>query len=65
MNYFKTPPIPLLEAGPERELMARLLFGTKRIKGLTKALVQKAGVNAKWLKPDEPATFQSSVSCAS
>ena len=54
MSYFKSRAIPLLEAGPERELMARLLFGTKRIEGLTKALVQTAGVNAKWLKPDEP-----------
>ena len=54
MSYFKSRAIPLLEAGPERELMARLLFGTKRILGLTKALVQTAGVNAKWLKPDEP-----------
>ena len=59
MNYFKTPPIPLLEAGPERELMTRILFGTKRIKGLTKALVQIAGVNAKWLKPDEPRNIPS------
>ena len=50
----KTPPIPLLEAGPERELMACFLERVKRIKGLTTALVQEAGVNAKWLKPDEP-----------
>ena len=54
MSFIKSRPIPLMEAGPERELMARLLSGTKRIKGLTKALVQQAGVNAKWLKPDEP-----------
>ena len=53
MSY-KTPPIPLLEACSERELMARFLFGTKRIKGLTTALVQTAGVKSKWLKPDEP-----------
>ena len=52
MITFKSRAIPLLEAGPERELMARFLFETKRIKGLTKALVQTAGVNAKWLKPD-------------
>ena len=54
MIYFKSRSIPLLETGPERELMARLLSGTKRIKGLTTALDQKAGVNGKWLKPDEP-----------
>ena len=54
MNYFKSRSIPLLEAGPERELMARLLSGTKRIKGLTKALVKDAGVKSQWLKPDEP-----------
>ena len=41
MSYFKSRAIPLLEAGPERELMARLLFGTKRIEGLTKALVHE------------------------
>ena len=54
MKYFKSRAIPLLEAGPERELMARLLSGTKRIKGLTKALVKDAGVKSQWLKPDEP-----------
>ena len=59
MIKFKSRAIPLLEAGPERELMARLLSGTKRIKGLTKALVQQAGVNAKWLKPDEPRNIPS------
>ena len=59
MSFYKNRPIPLLEAGPERELMARILFGVKRIKGLTTALVQKAGVNAKWLKPDEPRNIPS------
>lgn len=54
MSFIKNRPIPLLEAGPERELMACFLERVKRIKGLTTALVQKAGVNAKWLKPDEP-----------
>ena len=54
MNFYKSQPIPLLEAGPERELMVCILERVKRIKGLTTALVQKAGVNAKWLKPDEP-----------
>ena len=53
MSFFKTPPILPMEAGPERELMARILFGVKRIKGLTTALVQKAGVKSQWLKPDE------------
>ena len=54
MSYLKTPPILPMEAGPERELMACFLERVKRIKGLTTALVQIAGVNAKWLKPDEP-----------
>ena len=54
MSFYKTRPIPLIEAGPERELMACFLERVKRIKGLTTALVQTAGVNAKWLKPDEP-----------
>ena len=54
MSFFKTPPIPLLEAGPERELMARILERVKRTKGLTTDLVQTAGVNNQWLKPDEP-----------
>ena len=53
MSFFKTPPILPMEAGPERELMARILFGVKHIKGLTTALVQKAGVKSQWLKPDE------------
>ena len=57
MSYLKTPPILPMEAGPERELMARILFGVKRIKGLTTALVKTAGVNAKWLNPDEPRNF--------
>ena len=57
MSFFKTPPILPMEAGPERELMARILFEVKRIKGLTTALVKTAGVNAKWLKPDEPRNF--------
>ena len=56
-ELFQIIAYPLLEAGPERELMACFLFGTKRIKGLTTALVQQAGVNAKWLKPDEPRNF--------
>ena len=54
MSFYKSRPIPLMEAGPERELMACFLERVKRIKGLTTALVQTAGVNAKWLKPDEP-----------
>ena len=54
MFYFKSRPIPLLEAGPERELMACFLERVKRIKGLTKALVKDAGVKSQWLKPDEP-----------
>ena len=57
MSYFKSKAIPLLEAGPERELMVCFLERVKRMKGLTKALVQQAGVNAKWLKPDEPRNF--------
>ena len=54
MSYLKTPPILPMEAGPERELMACFLERVKRIKGLTTVLVQTAGVNAKWLKPEEP-----------
>ena len=57
MIFYKSRPIPLLEAGPERELMAFLLEKVKQTKGLTTALVQQAGVNAKWLKPDEPRNF--------
>ena len=59
MSYLKTPPILPMEAGPERELMARFLERVKRIKGLTTALVQIAGVNAKWLKSDEPRNIPS------
>jgi len=57
MSLIKNRPIPLLEAGPERELMAFLLEKVKQTRGLTTALVQQAGVNAKWLKPDEPRNF--------
>ena len=57
MSFFKNRPIPLLDAGPERELMAFLLGQVKHMKGLTTALVQQAGVNAKWLKPNEPRNF--------
>ena len=59
MSLIKNRPIPLLEAGPERELMAFLLEKVKQTKGLTTALVQQAGVNAKWLKPDEPRNIPS------
>ena len=48
-----------MEAGPERELMARFLERVKRIKGLTKALVKDAGVKSQWLKPDEPRNIPS------
>ena len=54
MSYLKTPPILPMEAGSERELMAWFLERVKHIKGLTTALDQDAGVNGKWLKPDEP-----------
>ena len=53
MSYLKTPPILPMEAGSERELMAWFLERVKHIKGLTTALDQDAGVNGKWLKPDE------------
>lgn len=43
-----------MEAGPERELMTFLFLQVKQIKGLTTALDQKAGINGKWLKPNEP-----------
>ena len=59
MSFYKNRPTPLIEAGPERELMAFLLGQVKHMKGLTKALVQQAGVNAKWLKPDEPRNIPS------
>ena len=59
MCYLKTPPILPMEEGQERELMARILSGVKRIKGLTTALVQTAGVKSQWLKPDEPRNIPS------
>lgn len=59
MCKLKTPPIPLLEAGQERELMVRMLTRVKRIKGLTTVLVQTAGIKSKWLKPDEPRNIPS------
>ena len=59
MSYLKTPPILPMEAGSERELMAWFLERVKHIKGLTTALDQNAGVNGKWLKPDEPRNIPS------
>ena len=59
MSFFKTRPIPLVEAGPERELMTCLFRKVKHMKGLTTALDKKAGVNGKWLKPDEPRNIPS------
>lgn len=59
MQYLKTPPIPPMEAGPERELMACLFRKVKHMKGLTTALDQFAGVNGKWLKPEEPRNIPS------
>lgn len=59
MQYLKTPSIPPMEAGPERELMACLFRKVKHMKGLTTALDQFAGVNGKWLKPDEPRNIPS------
>ena len=40
MCISKSKSIPLLEEGSERELMTRILFRVKRVKGLTTALVQ-------------------------
>ena len=48
-----------MEAGPERELMAWFLARVKHIKGLTTALDKNAGVNGKWLKPNEPRNIPS------
>ena len=59
MSYLKSRPIPLFEAGPERELMAWFLARVKHIKGLTTALDKNAGVNGKWLKPNEPRNIPS------
>lgn len=59
MSYLKTPPILPMDAGLERELMAWFLARVKHIKGLTTALDKNAGVNGKWLKPDEPRNIPS------
>ena len=59
MSLTKTPPIPPMEEGPERELMAFLFLRVKRIKGLTTDLDQQAGINGRWLKPDEPRNIPS------
>lgn len=52
MKYYKVK-TPLM-AGLERELMTCLLKQVKLIKGLTSTLDKSAGINGKWLKPDEP-----------
>lgn len=43
-----------MEEGPEQKLMAFYLKQVKQTKGLTTVLDNKAGINGKWLKPDEP-----------
>ncbi len=48
-----------MEEGPERELLTYIFRRVKRIKGLTTVLDQQAGVNGKWLKPDEPRNISS------
>lgn len=59
MPIFKTPPIPIMEEGPERALMKYLLLELKNIKGLTTVLVQNAGIKSKWLRPEEPRNISS------
>ena len=57
MIVFKSRRIPLMEEGPERELMTYFLERVKYRRGLTTALVQRAGVKSQWLKPEEPRNF--------
>ena len=59
MPLFKTPPIPIMEEGPERALMKYLLLEVKHFRGLTTTLVQIAGIKSKWLRPEEPRNISS------
>ena len=45
---------PKMKEGPERELMMLFLSQVKQVKGLTTLLDTIAGINGKWLTPDEP-----------
>ena len=59
MTFFKNPPIPPMEEGPERELLTYIIHETKRIKGLTSSLVKEGGVNSRWLRCDDPRNIPS------
>lgn len=59
MSFHKQRILPMKES-PERELMTFFLEQVKRTKGLTTVLDRKAGINGKWLKPDEAYNINSS-----
>ena len=53
MTFYKAPTPPMKE-GYEKEMMTLILEQVKRTKGLTTIIDKVAGINGKWIKPDEP-----------
>lgn len=55
---FKKERTPKMENGMERDFMSFILNLVKRIRGLTTCLDTHAGINGKWLKPEEVYNFR-------
>ena len=60
MGYMKER-TPKMEEGMERDLMLFILEEVKDQRGLTTCLDYSAGINGKWLKPDEVYNFRSNI----
>ena len=60
MEYVKER-TPKMEEGMERDLMSFILKQVKDKRGLTTCLDYSAGINGKWLKPDEVYNFRSNI----
>ena len=52
MSYYKQPISPM--EGPERELMTFFLKQLKQWRGLKSTIEKIAGLNGKWMNPNEP-----------
>lgn len=52
---------PKMEEGMERDFLSYILDLVKRIRGLTTCLGNHAGINGKWLNPDNAYNFRVSL----
>lgn len=57
MNQYYSPRILLMKDGLECELLKLIITQVKHVKGLTSILSKEAGINGKWIKPEEPYNF--------